>query len=60
MKNLICIMISEGLSAREKHGLSNQIKSKAEDAHVKMLTISVHVDIWIGGEGLRHNNNPHT
>lgn len=39
MKNLICIMISEGLSANEEHGLSNQIKSKAEDAHVKMLTI---------------------
>ena len=53
-------MISEGLSAREKHGLSNQIKSKPEDAHVKMLTISVHLDIWIGGEGLRNNNNPYT
>lgn len=60
MKNLIGIMISEGLSAGEEHGLSNQIKSKAEDAHVKMLTISVHLDIWVEGSGLRNNNNPYT
>lgn len=53
-------MISEGLSAGEEHGLSNQIKSKAEDAHVKMLTISVHLDIWVEGSGLRNNNNPYT
>lgn len=60
MKNLTYIMISEGLSAREEHGLSNQIKSKAEDAQMKMLTISVHLDIWVEGERLRNNNNPYT
>lgn len=51
-------MISEGLSAREGRGGSNQIRSKAEEAHVEMPTINVHLGVWIEDEGLRNKKNP--
>ena len=38
--------------------MGGAIRSKAEDARVKMLTINVLLDVWIEDKGLRNNNNP--